>query len=136
MLTWLEQDLAATEKDWIIAFWHSPPYSKGSHDSDFEANLVGMREQVVPILETYGVDLVLCGHSHSYERSFLLNGHYGSSATLTPAMVLDPGSGRSEETGAYNKSLGGPDASRGAVYVVAGSAGQTGFGLTRPARES
>jgi len=129
MLTWLEQDLAATDKDWIIAYWHSPPYSKGSHDSDFESNLVGMRQQVVPILEAYGVDLVLCGHSHSYERSFLLNGHYGNSATLTPAMVLDAGSGRSEETGAYGKSTDGQEAGRGAVYVVAGSAGQTGFGL-------
>jgi hypothetical protein len=36
MLAWLEQDLAANEKDWTIAYWHSPPYSKGTHDSDAE----------------------------------------------------------------------------------------------------
>jgi len=35
MLTWLENDLMNTAQDWIIAFWHHPPYSKGSHDSDF-----------------------------------------------------------------------------------------------------
>lgn len=28
-----------------------------------------MRENIVPILEAHGVDLVLTGHSHSYERS-------------------------------------------------------------------
>ena len=37
MLTWLEADLAATAQDWLIAYWHHPPYSKGSHDSDTES---------------------------------------------------------------------------------------------------
>jgi hypothetical protein len=132
MLTWLEQDLAANTKEWLIAFWHSPPYTKGSHDSDFEENLVQMRESVVPVLESYGVDLVLCGHSHSYERSFLLNGHYGPSDSLTESMVKNRGSGRTEETGAYSKSAGAE--AQGAVYVVAGSAGQTSGGaLDHPA---
>ena len=39
--------------------------------------MIAMREKVVPILEQYGVDLVLCGHSHVYERSYLINKHYG-----------------------------------------------------------
>ncbi|MDH5540225.1 MAG: metallophosphoesterase family protein, partial [Rhizobacter sp.] len=33
MLNWLQQDLAANTKEWTIAFWHHPPYSKGVHDS-------------------------------------------------------------------------------------------------------
>ncbi len=78
MLEWLRLDLAATTKDWIIAYWHHPPYSKGSHDSDTETNLVDMRQNALPILEAGGVDLVLTGHSHSYERSYLLDGHYGT----------------------------------------------------------
>jgi hypothetical protein len=36
-----------------------------------------MRQYAAPILERYGVDLVLSGHSHNYERSYLLDGHYG-----------------------------------------------------------
>ncbi len=98
MLTWLVDDLMATGADWVIAFWHHPPYTKGSHDSDVEPPLVEMRENVLPILEDFGVDLVLAGHSHSYERSFLLDSHYGSSATLKPAtMILNGGDGRLDD---------------------------------------
>jgi hypothetical protein len=130
MQLWVEQDLAAATNDWIIAYWHSPPYSKGSHNSDTEGALITMRQQIVPLLETYGVDLVLCGHSHSYERSYLLHGHYGSSGTLQPSMLLDPGDGQPAGSGAYAKSPGGP----GAVYIVAGSSGWTSGGaLNHPA---
>ena len=44
MLTWLQNDLAATTQQWIIAFWHHPPYSKGSHDSDVAIELLEMRQ--------------------------------------------------------------------------------------------
>lgn len=122
MMTWMENDLAATTQPWIVAFWHHPPYSKGSHDSDSEGSLEDMREFALPILEAYGVDLVLSGHSHSYERSMLLNGHYGPSGTLTGSMMIDSGDGREGGDGAYRK----PGATtEGAVYIVAGSSGKT-----------
>jgi hypothetical protein len=84
---------------------------------------------VVPILENYGVDLVLSGHSHNYERSYLLHGHYGYSDTLDPSMILDHGSGRGDDTGEYRKTDSGPSANQGAVYVVAGSAGWATYQL-------
>src|SRR5436309_594853 len=71
MLTWLKADLSANTQQWLIAYWHHPPYSKGSHDSDSESELEQMRQYANPILESYGVDLVLGGPSHSYERSYL-----------------------------------------------------------------
>lgn len=48
-----------------------------------------MRERVLPILEAAGVDLVLGGHSHAYERSYLIDGHYDSSATFGLEMIKD-----------------------------------------------
>jgi len=134
MLTWLTQDLDDTLQDWIVAVWHHPPYTKGSHDSDLETELIEMRENVVPILEAHGVDLMLSGHSHSYERSFLIDGHYGDSSTFGPGNLVDGGTGRPGETGPYEKPALGPDPHQGAVYAVAGSSGQiSGGALDHPA---
>jgi hypothetical protein len=89
-----------------------------------------IRERIVPILEAYGVDLVLCGHSHAYERSFPLRGHYGLSSTLTTQMVRDSGDGRPDSDGAYLKAA----AEDGTIYIVAGSAGKvSGGSLDHPA---
>ena len=134
MLTWLDQDLGATLQDWVIAIWHHPPYSKGSHDSDQDIELIEMRQNAVPILEAHGVDLSLTGHSHSYERSFLLDGHYGDSTTFDPSMELDGGDGRIGGNGPYVKADLGSTPHSGAVYAVAGSSGQVGGGtLDHPA---
>lgn len=129
MATWLANDLASTTATWIIALWHHPPYTKGSHDSDTETPLVEMRQNIVPLLEAGGVDLVLCGHSHCYERSFLLDGHYGVSTSLTPAMKKDAGDGCPSGNGAYGKPLTGNRSHFGAVYCVTGAAGQISGGL-------
>ena len=126
MAQWLRADLEATTQKWIVAFWHHPPYSKGSHDSDSEEELIEMREYFLPVLEAGGVDLVLSGHSHQYERSKLLNGHYHFSSELDASMVLDAGSGQETGTGAYRKPVIASSANQGAVYVVAGSSGSVG----------
>jgi hypothetical protein len=127
MLGWLEQDLAANANHWLIAFWHHPPYTKGSHNSDSEIELRQMRESALPLLEAYGVDLVLAGHSHCYERSLFLHGHYGRSDTLAEQMIKNEGSGRTNGSGAYVRPASGVGASQGTVYVVAGSSGQATF---------
>jgi hypothetical protein len=102
--------------------FHHPPYSKGSHDSDdtSEERMIEMRENVLPICESYGVDLVLSGHSHSYERSKLINGHYGFSNTYDPLLHdIDGGNGQLNGSGAYQQNA----SVEGTVYVVTGSAG-------------
>ena len=129
MANWLRADLASSTRQWTIAFWHHPPYSKGSHNSDTETELVQMRQTFLPILEEAGVDLVLAGHSHAYERSYLIDGHYGTSSTFTNAMKKDGGSGRPDASGAYTKPTLGPGTHEGAVYAVAGSSGQISGGL-------
>lgn len=125
MLTWLEadlQDAVMNDPDWIVAMWHRPPYSKGLlHDSDVETAEIRMRQFAVPILENYGVDVVLSGHSHSYERSYLLDNHYGLSSTFTSANQVEPGDGDPAGDGAYRKEDVGVTPHSGAVYVVNGS---------------
>jgi Calcineurin-like phosphoesterase/Purple acid Phosphatase, N-terminal domain len=121
MYQWLQRDLSAKTNRWLIAYWHHPPYSRGSHNSDTDPTQTAMRTNFVRLLEEHGVDLVLCGHSHDYERSFLLHGHYGASTTLQPGMILNHGSGREDQDGAYRKLLYGTNANKGAVYVVAGA---------------
>jgi hypothetical protein len=134
MAVWLTNDLANATADWIIAYWHHPPYTKGSHDSDAEIELIQMRQNFLPILEAYGVDLVLSGHSHCYERSYLLDRHYGLSRTLSATNKLDAGNGRENGTGAYSKQAGDPIGHRGTVYAVVGSSGQiSGGSLNHPA---
>jgi len=137
MAQWLKADLEATARDWIICFFHHPPYTRGSHDSDNPKDSAGrmiqMRENLVPLLEAGGVDLVLTGHSHSYERSFLLNGAYGPSKNMVAGNFIDRGEGRVDGSGAYFKPAGTVPHS-GAVYVVAGSSGQISGGpLNHPA---
>ncbi|MCA9670027.1 MAG: metallophosphoesterase [Myxococcales bacterium] len=118
MLTWLKSDLAATSQPWVIAYWHHPPYTKGSHDSDTEGQLRDMRENALPILEAAGVDLVLGGHSHIYERSYLVQGAYAT-PTVAGNHIIDNGSGALDSSGGpYTKSGGA-----GAVYIVAGHGG-------------
>jgi hypothetical protein len=134
MLTWLQRDLAANTQPWVIVYFHHPPYSKGSHNSDVEIELVEMRQNALPILENFGVDLVLAGHSHAYERSFLIDGHYATSTTFTEAMKKGGGSGRPDGSGAYEKPAYRMAPHEGAVYVVAGVGGKLASGtLNHPA---
>ncbi len=93
-----------------------------------------MRGQILPILEAGGVDLVLSGHSHAYERSFPLDGHHGISGTFQSTMKKLPGDGNPQGTGAYVKPLTGAKAHSGTIYNVTGSAGQISGGkLNHPA---
>ncbi len=125
---WIKQDLAANTKPWVIAYWHHPPYTMASHNSDTEGELVDMRANFMPFLEGLGVDLVLCGHSHGYERSHLMKGHYGMENTYDAAIHNVDGSTAyydgSDNSCAYMKDQ--RHSQDGTVYVVAGSAGQLG----------
>jgi len=44
---------------------------------------LGIREEWVPLFDKYGVDLVVCGHEHHYERSHPIRGQEAN-VTLTP----------------------------------------------------
>lgn len=125
---WLKQDLAANTQQWTVVYFHHPPFTKGSHNSDTDPELTNMRQKLVPILERYKVDLVLSGHSHIYERSYLLNGYYGAENTFSIAShALSASSAKydgSANSCTYIKNAAA--VRNGIVYAVVGSAGQLG----------
>jgi len=127
MHDWLKGDLAQVsdkDYDWVIAYWHHSPYTHGTHDSDKEQQHFDMRENFLPMLEAHGVDLTFGGHSHTYERSILMHGHYGTSDTYDPALhALDAGNGRPAGDGSYRQ---GAHQKCGTIHTVAGSSGKVG----------
>ena len=63
-LAWLESELKSSGSEWKICFFHHPLYSSGDkHGPDVE-----LRSLLEPIFVRYGVDVVLSGHEHFYER--------------------------------------------------------------------
>jgi Icc-related predicted phosphoesterase len=124
MFQWLEQDLSANTRDWTVCIFHQPPYSKGSHNSDdfWEVFMRAMRQNALPILEKHGVDLVICGHSHVYERSKLIKGHYGASSSFNNnTHAVSTASGVYAQGAHYTKYRYGSNA--GTVYIVCGNSG-------------
>jgi hypothetical protein len=68
-LAWLETTLADSTATWKVVALHHPPYSAGYQGSSTDA-----RETFSPLFERYGVQLVLSGHDHDYQRSVPING--------------------------------------------------------------
>jgi len=63
-LDWIEQQLSGSNAKWKIAYFHHPLYSDGRfHGPDLD-----LRKQLMPIFEKYGLNVVLSGHEHVYER--------------------------------------------------------------------
>lgn len=119
MMQWLRSDLDSNNLPWVVVYWHQCPYTQGSHHSDdfWEIFMKAMRQNILPVLEEYNVDLVISGHSHVYERSYLIKGHYGFSNTWNTDMLVNSTSGNEALGEAYYKD------SIGTVYVVSGNAG-------------
>ena len=131
MAQWLRADLSATRREWIIVLFHHPPYTKGSHDSDDTYDSLGrmgrVRENIVPILEDAGVDLVISGHSHVYERSYLIDCHYAAADSFNATMRIG------ESTDHFLKPKGRV-AHQGTIYMVVGASSKPGNGpLDHPA---
>ncbi len=105
---WLESELAAARGDrgidWVVVCMHQTAVST----ADGNGADLGIRQNWLPLFDRYGVDLVVCGHEHHYERSHPIRGTLGTD-TLTPAPVA---------TGTDVI-----DTSRGTVHLVIGGGG-------------
>jgi len=106
---WLESELASARRDhdidWVVVCMHQVAISTADK---FNGADLGIRQEWVPLFDTYGVDLVVCGHEHHYERSHPIRGRE-SNPTLTPV--------------AADTATEVVDTSKGTVHVVLGGGG-------------
>jgi Calcineurin-like phosphoesterase/Purple acid Phosphatase, N-terminal domain len=111
-VAWLEKELRAARKstsiDWVVVAMHQVMVSS----SDANGADLGLRATYGPLFDKYGVDLVLCGHEHDYERSLAVRGVVSGSETLTPAPV----SSRTDVI----------DSAHGTVHMILGGGGVSG----------
>jgi Tfp pilus assembly major pilin PilA/predicted phosphodiesterase len=63
----LENELKTTKQPWKIVAMHKPLYTSPSNHPE-EKSLAG---ELQPLFDKYGVDLVMYGHNHNYERIIL-----------------------------------------------------------------
>lgn len=120
---WLRKDLEENKLPWVVVYFHQPPYTFGSHSSDdfYEVPMHNIRKYIIPILEKAGVDLVIAGHSHVYERSYMINGHYGKAYSFDPEKHLIDGSSGNPDLGEeYRKN---DVREQSTLYVVMGNSG-------------
>jgi len=67
-LTWLDNDLKETSKPCILAYWHHPLFSSGDEHGDQSFDKGRRTDRFWRLLLARGVDVVLNGHDHNYER--------------------------------------------------------------------
>ena len=109
-LAWLERELQAARQsratDWTVCVVHQLMCSTslGGNGCD-----LGVRKAFQPLFDRYGVDLVLSGHDHDYERTFALRGTVPGSATATPRVA--------------SQNPTEIDTTKGTVYMVLGGGG-------------
>jgi hypothetical protein len=101
MTDWLREDLEASSRRpgrlWTVVGFHFPPFSSGIYGS-----WEGGRRAWSPLFDAYGVNLVLGGHMHAYERSWPV----GADGTVVRKDYRQP---------------------QAPVYVVTGGAGRHGL---------
>jgi hypothetical protein len=111
-LAFLERELRAARSsrdiDWVVVAMHQVMIST----ADASGSDMGLRQNYGPLFDRYGVDLVVCGHEHNYERSLAVRGVVHGSETLTPNPV-------SQATDVIDTSLG-------TVHMVLGGGGVSG----------
>ncbi len=87
-LTWIENDLASTNKPWKFISLHEPGWSAGGG----HANNTSVQNYIQPLCLQYGVQILFAGHNHYYARAVVNNiQHITSGGGGAPLYSPDPG---------------------------------------------
>jgi hypothetical protein len=68
-LTWLQNDLASTNKPWKFIYLHEPGWSAGGGHE----NNTSVQNYIQPLCLQYGVQILFAGHNHYYARAIVDN---------------------------------------------------------------
>ncbi|HLN33644.1 MAG TPA: metallophosphoesterase [Nitrososphaeraceae archaeon] len=111
----VQDDLIKTKDDssidWIIVYFHQAMYTTKSNHEGLES----FRDTYHSLFEKFGVDLVLQGHLHNYQRTYplLYNDENPAKPTIIQAAVLGEGSGEDLYVD-----------SQGTIFAIVGTGGQ------------
>lgn len=120
---WLEETLAAAKEDesidWIIVQMHQDALSSSKNGNGSDK---GIREAWLPLFDRYGVDLVLCGHDHDYERSWPVRGcKHGVGRDVATGIPVDTCQPQPVVTA---EPAGGQfDTTHGTIHLILGGGG-------------
>ncbi|MDE3010368.1 MAG: metallophosphoesterase family protein [Pseudomonadota bacterium] len=120
---WLEETLSAAAEDddidWIVVQMHQIALSSSKTGNGSDK---GIREAWLPLFDRYGVDLVLCGHDHDYERSYPVRGcNHNTGTDVASGATVDTLQPRPVVRSA--PADGTFDTSRGTIHLVLGGGG-------------
>lgn len=73
---------------WKVVVFHHSVYSVASHS--VESSILKRREELTPVFDDLGIDVVLMGHDHVYVRSNMMKGMKVSQETKDLTSVTDP----------------------------------------------
>lgn len=99
----LRRTVSNPDIDWVVVFYHRVAYTSPA----FIGSIRAIRDTYHPLFEKYGVDLVIQGHSHNYQRSYPIKFNHNDS--LNP-FVTD------KNTTYYHHP-------KGQIYLIVGTAG-------------
>jgi hypothetical protein len=116
--TWMKTDLSSTDALWKFVVFHHPPFNVGHEHYEVQHMRV-----LAPLFEAHGVDIVLSGHEHTYQRP-------------RPLRFAPAGAGNSADIGEKDRRVPGTFAidttfdgrvntrPNGVLYIVTGAGGK------------
>ena len=118
--TWLQQELQSSTAQCTVAYWHHPVFSSG-----YEGDLARMKH-VWQLLFQHGVEIVLTGHSHNYERLAPADGNgQRNERGIRQFVIGTGGNGFTAMSGVHPNSESINDRSLGVLKLVLSSGSYT-----------